>query len=142
MNDPAPASARPRRRRSALTLLGVALAAVVMVAGVGACTPENRAKQAIAQYWGADTACANRIVYRESRYQAAAVSPTNDYGLFQLNATANAQWIRNELGYTLQDLKDPYKNSRAARVLYGKAQQMWGDGWKPWRLRSGSGCPA
>lgn len=133
----------PRKRlRSGMVAIALGVTALFIAS---ACEP-NTPREAVQHHWGSLTPCANRIVQRESGWNPAAVSPGGgNIGLFQLNAY-HKTWIRNELGYSWQDLKQPSKNARAARVLYNKAQAQYGDGWQPWRLSGrairGGGCPA
>jgi len=127
--------------------LGIAAAAVGAVAILStACQPAATPQQAVQRHWGSLTPCANRIVQRESRWNPGAVSPGGgNIGLFQLNSY-HKTWIRNELGYSWNDLKNASKNAHAAKVLYNKAVSQYGDGWQPWRLSGrairGGGCPA
>jgi soluble lytic murein transglycosylase-like protein len=121
--------------------------AVLAVAGATtACTPEEVAKMAISQYWGSNSACAEKVVYRESRFQADAVNPSSGTtGLFQLHPV-HAPWIKRTFGYEFHEMKDPFKNSEVAKALSAEAYRMYRDGWQPWRYGGqripGGGCPA
>ena len=111
-----------------------------------ACTTETVAKDAIAKHWGGNAACAERIVARESNFQATAVnSYSGATGLFQM-MPLHKSWIKAELGYEFSEMKDPYKNAEAAKLLSYKNYKAYGDGWAPWRLTGranpGGGCPA
>ncbi len=138
--------AKVRRSTRGLRIAGC-LAAIVAVGFTStACTPEEVARDAIATYWGPYTACAERIVDRESNFQADAVNPSSGTtGLFQIHPT-HATWIRNTYGYSFSEMTDPYKNSRVAKGLSSEAHRYYGDGWQPWRLSGrvapGGGCPA
>lgn len=132
---------RPRRRMvaTAVVLAGLAIAST-------ACSPRMQAEDAVEKYWGAHSACAKRIVERESGWQADAVNRSSGAtGLFQL-MPSHAKWIKATYGYEFSEMKDPYKNSRVAKGLSDQAYRYWGDGWAPWRLsggaRRGGGCPA
>lgn len=134
---------RSHKRGKAGVLAIVAISAIALLST--ACQPAT-ARQAVQTRWGKHFACADRVIQRESRWQPTAVSPGGgNIGLFQLNAY-HKTWIRNELGYTWEQLKDPAKNAHAAKVLSDKAHKQYGDGWQPWRLdgraRPGGGCPA
>ena len=137
-------SSVPRsRKRGSAGIVVVAIAAVALL--ITACQPTTP-RQAVQARWGNNFACADRVIQRESRWQPTAVSPGGgNIGLFQLNAY-HKTWIRNELGYSWDDLKDPAKNAHAAKVLSDKAYRQYRDGWQPWRLdgkaRPGGGCPA
>lgn len=50
------------------------------------------------------------VIKRESQFDAAALSPTNDYGLMQINI-GNHKWLSSELG--IVDFLDPYENVHA-----------------------------
>jgi len=58
------------------------------------------------------------LIWRESRYQADAVSSTNDYGLMQINACNKAE-IERVLKVT--DLMNPYQNIKAGIYILGNA---------------------
>ncbi len=121
-----PAGAPSRRR---YTKPFVALAVVVGLAlSVGACTKEDVARYAIREKFGpslSDTAI--KIATCESGLQADAVSPDgNNIGLFQINRV-HEDWIKSDLGYDWEQLKDPFVNSEVAKVLYDRA-----GGWSPW----------
>ena len=133
-------------RRKAVSLPLTLLVIVGLAFSTTACTPEVIAKDAIAKYWDANAACAERIVDRESNFQADAVNRSSGAtGLFQL-MPLHASWIKAELGYEFSEMKDPYKNSEAAKLLSYKNYKAYGDGWAPWRLTGrairGGGCPA
>lgn len=132
------------RRRKAINL-SVGLVAIVGIAfATSACTPEDVAKDAIAEYWGHNAACAEKIVQRESNFQADAVNRSSGAtGLFQL-MPLHSSWIKSDLGYDFSEMKDPYKNSKAAKELSAKNYSAYGDGWAPWRFggaKPGAGCP-
>lgn len=137
-------SSVPRsRKRGSVVIIAVAVAAVALL--ITACQPATP-RQAVKTQWGRNYACAARVVQRESGWNPNAVSPGGgNIGLFQMNAY-HKTWIRNELGYSWNDLKDPAKNAHAAKVLSTKAYHQYGDGWQPWRIgggvRPGGGCPA
>lgn len=137
-------SSVPRsRKRGSAALIVVAIAAVALL--ITACQPTTP-RQAVQARWGHNFACAERVIQRESGWNPTALSSGGgNIGLFQLNAY-HKTWIRNELGYSWQELKDPAKNAHAAKVLSTKAFHQYGDGWQPWRLdgraRPGGGCPA
>lgn len=146
MTSPAPETTRPVAKRPRRFVLALALLAAAAAFGATACEPGGTSQQAVQAYWGSNTWCANRIVQRESGWNPTAVNRySGATGLFQL-MPSHATWIRNELGYSWTEMKDPYKNSRAAKALSTKAYKYWGDGWQPWRLdgraRPGGGCPA
>lgn len=135
-----------RRSRKAVNLSVGLLAVVALAFTTTACSPEEVAKDAIKTHWGGNAACAERIVERESRFQSGAVnSSSGATGLFQL-MPLHASWIKAELGYDFSEMKDPYKNAEAAKLLSEKNYRAYKDGWAPWRTTGraapGGGCPA
>lgn len=106
----------------------LALAIVVgLGAGAAGCTKEDVARLAIRQRFGSQSDMAIKIATCESNLQADAVSPGGgNIGLFQINKV-HADWIKRELGYDWDRLKDPFANTRVAKILYDRA-----GGWSPW----------
>ncbi|WP_426570783.1 transglycosylase SLT domain-containing protein [Aquihabitans sp. McL0605] len=136
-----------RRSRKAISL-SIGLVAVVGIAfATTACTPQLVAKDAISQEWGSkNAACAEKIAQRESGLDATAVNTSSGAtGLFQLMPLHKA-WIKSDLGYDWSEMKDPYKNAEAAKLLSAKSYAAYKDGWAPWRTTGkaiqGGGCPA
>lgn len=64
------------------------------------------------------------LIDHESGYQAEAESPTDDYGLMQINS-CNHGWLAEELGLT--DMLDPRQNITAGVYILGKAFETYGD---------------
>jgi soluble lytic murein transglycosylase-like protein len=75
----------------------------------------------VSQYFGGETDYALRIMQCESGGNAAAHSPTNDYGLMQVNAVHAAK-----VGGNLNALYDPATNIRIAKQIRD------GSGWGAW----------
>lgn len=71
------------------------------------------------------------IMWRESRCQPEADSGP-DHGLTQINQI-HTQWI-TDLGWTLEEMKDPAKNLRFAWLLYSGREANGQCGWTPWSL--------
>ena len=71
------------------------------------------------------------VMWRESRCQPEADSGP-DHGLTQINQI-HTQWI-TDLGWTLEDMKDPAKNLRFAWLLYSGREANGQCGWTPWSL--------
>ena len=71
------------------------------------------------------------IMWRESRCQPDADSGP-DHGLTQINQI-HTQWI-TDLGWTLEEMKDPAKNLRVAWLLYSGREANGQCGWTPWSL--------
>jgi len=144
--SPTEPQSKVRRSRKAIHLTVGIFAVIGIGLATTACTPEAVAKDAIADYWGPNAACAQRIAQRESGLQATAVNTSSGAtGLFQL-MPLHKTWIKAELGFDWSAMKDPYKNSKAAKLLSSKNYNAYGDGWAPWRLSGravrGGGCPA
>lgn len=135
-----------RRSRKAINLSVGLLALVGIAISTTACSPEEIAKDAIADNWGRNAACAERIAQRESGLDPEAVNRSSGAtGLFQL-MPLHKTWIKSDLGYDFTEMKDAYKNAEAAKLLSDKNYKAYGDGWAPWRLSGraipGGGCPA
>jgi hypothetical protein len=135
-----------RAHGKSVRLAGCLLAVVALAFASTACSPEQTAKDAIRKYWGNYSACAERIVDRESNFDANAVNPSSGAtGLFQI-MPSHSSWIKATYGYDFSEMKDPYKNSRVAKGLSDLAYRYWGDGWQPWRIGGrairGGSCPA
>lgn len=78
------------------------------------------------------------IIFRESRCNNMAYNGKgrdNSFGLMQLNMRALKSWVGPMVDWDFTRLYDPYTNLHVARVLYGKAMDAWGCGWKPWAFR-------
>ncbi len=134
------------RSRKRWHLLGILTVIVAMAFATSACEPAMTPKEAVAKYWGKLSPCAEKIVKRESNFQADAVNRSSGAtGLFQL-MPSHAKWIKQKFGYEFSEMKDPAKNAQVAKALSNEAYNYWGDGWQPWRLSSkavrGGGCPA
>lgn len=106
----------PRRLR----LRVLAFAAVALLGGA-ACTPQ----QQIAAVFGSNHKSAEEVAWCESRLDPGAVSPTNDHGLFQINAVHRGQF-EAVTGAPWSSVYDPELNTTYARYLYGQ------QGWGPW----------
>lgn len=93
------------------------LALILTALGLTACTPH----QAIDTIFPDEAATAHRVAKCESNYNPNAVSPTNDHGLFQINAMWNkpghhdpvADWI----GRNWHRRYDPVVNTIMARKI-------------------------
>jgi len=80
----------------------------------------------------------DRIMWAESRCHVDAVSSTGDYGLFQLNWSANNRWLSNA-GYDRDSLLVSSNNARAALMLAHYAEIQYGCKFQPWYM-SGTWC--
>lgn len=128
--------------KKTIAALSLVLFTLMLSTALTACSPKQVAQAHIRNNFGSLAPCAERIVQRESRFQAGAISPGGgNIGLFQINKV-HAPWIQRKYGYSWNSLTDPGKNAKVAKGLYDEAARMYGDGWQPWRLRRGSGCPA
>lgn len=89
---------------------------------------------AITHYFGgANTALgaqARRVAQCESGMNPNAKSPTNDHGLFQLNAPSHSRQFDNVTGSPFYNgVYNAYENAEYARYLYNQ------QGWGPWSCR-------
>lgn len=96
-----------------------------------ACTPQ----QAVALHFGDNPALhqqAKAIVACETggTWDPYAVSPTNDHGIFQINATYHRAAFERFTGQPWSKVYDPQWNAAYARHLYNTS------GWRPWSCRS------
>lgn len=71
---------------------------------------------------------ASEIAWCESRFNPAAVSPTNDSGLMQINIIHRANYER-VTGQPWSTRFEPYWNAVYAKHLYTTS------GWRPWACR-------
>jgi len=86
----------------------------------------------------ADLPKLGHIMFRESTCQPDAISPTNDYGLTQINWAAHGGRL-SAAGITRQDLLDPLTNLIQAKVIADSAASWAGCKWQPWYM-SGNWC--
>ena len=83
------------------------------------------------------------VMYRESRCNPNVHNPVgrdDSYGLMQLNMKAHRSWVGPIVGWDFTRLYDPTTNLRIAKVLYDKAVDYYGCGWKPWTTRNTKWC--
>lgn len=64
------------------------------------------------------------IIKQESNFDASTISPTNDYGLMQINIV-NHEWLTDTLGVT--DFLDPEENVRAGVFVLRKLFEEYND---------------
>src|SRR3954452_25302179 len=69
---------------------------------------------------------ADCIMRKESGYNPRAVSPTGDYGLFQINRSALYGTFQPVTGQPWSSIFNPYWNAKFARWIYVR------QGWSPW----------
>ena len=95
---------------------------------------------AVSMGWPIDTLpTLDRVMYNESRCQSDAVSPTNDYGLVQVN-WATWRHMVTDLGYTRNSLLNPAINLLIGRLIYQEAINAgYRCPWSPWYM-SGNYC--
>ena len=113
----------PTRRRARRLPL-IAVFAIALLGGA-ACTPQ----QTIAAVFGDKAAEAERIAHCESTMNPAAVSHTNDHGLFQINSRFHRASFERVTGQPWDAVYNPYWNSVYAKHLYDT------QGWSPWSCR-------
>ena len=82
---------------------------------------------AVPEAWAKD---ASAVIACESRWNALAVSPTGDYGLFQLNRRWQEGRV-NRMGYAWADVFDARVNTLVAIAIW----ESWGNSWRAWSCR-------
>lgn len=139
---------KPNRATKAKAIAATVLVALLGLGAMTACEPTNP-RDAVQQYWGsgADYQCVSKIIQRESRWQPTVRnSRSGAAGLFQIMWSVHGRWVRQEMGYSEQDMLRAAPNARVAKSLSEKARKQTGDRWQPWRINSkpirGGGCPA
>lgn len=102
----------------------ILLAVPVLSLLTPACSPTT---QAVSYFPPAAQAKARCIIQRESGGNPTAISPTQDYGLFQINRAAHKTTFERRYNRRFETyaLTVEY-NARYARYLYDVA------GWSPW----------
>lgn len=83
------------------------------------------------------------VMWRESRCIPTAFNPRPpdlSYGLSQLNMRAHRSWVGPLVAWDFNRLFDPATNLAVARVLFNKADHMFGCGWQPWRTSTFRPC--
>ena len=121
MEDPV-AHTSPTSRRARRTTR-ICLFALAALAGA-ACTPREN----IAFLFRGEANAAVRVADCESRMDPHAVSPTNDHGLFQINAVHRADFQR-VTGQPWSEVYNSYWNTYYAKWLFDR------QGWGPWTCR-------
>lgn len=107
--------------------------AVVLVLLAPACTPTQIGTAQFRDVPRGTTISAC-IIKRESGGDPSAISPTRDYGLFQINRSAHkANFERMFGGPFERKALDPTLNAKYARYLYNYYAQRGMSGWTPWR---------
>lgn len=64
------------------------------------------------------------VIQQESNFNSSIISPTNDYGLMQINSI-NHEWLSRQFGFT--DYLDPYQNTRAGIFILRKLFEKYED---------------
>ncbi|MBK5222053.1 MAG: transglycosylase SLT domain-containing protein [Acidimicrobiia bacterium] len=107
-----------------------AIAVLVMVFALGACTTEDMVRVAFADR-GASPAQQEQaiaVAHCESTLNPGAISPGGgNWGLFQINSVHRARV--NQLGFGWNEMLHPWQNAQVAADIW--AQQ----GWRPWSCR-------
>lgn len=109
------------------------VATVALLIGASGCTPEAASRDAITK-WFPDWAEAKaiRVANCESRLNPKAISSGGaNWGLFQLNRRTWEPTARS-MGYTWDQVLDPYINSKLALQIYKAA----GNSFSPWGCRN------
>ena len=94
--------------------------------GTVACTTQDTVRAAIQQSFPDQYSKAVAVATCESGLNPNAISPGGgNWGLFQIN-TVHSSMVRS-MGYSWDQILDPYVNSKVARRIYNDA-----GGWGPW----------
>ena len=110
-------------------LMSIALIAVLLIIGTG-CTPTE---VGVSYFPASARPVARCIVKRESGGDPRAISPTHDYGLFQINRKAHKRNFESRYGVAFETgALDPRLNGKYARYLYDYYRSHGGSGWEPW----------
>ncbi len=115
-------------------LIGITLASLIGFGTLacGAAGSGNPVADAIHQNFGDNPTLegqANRVAACESGGNPNAVNPSGYYGLFQLSKYWHES-TANSMGYSWNQILDPYVNARVARVVFNQS-----GGWSPWSCR-------
>lgn len=102
----------------------LALAALGLLTFAVGCRPAGTT-DTITNIFGSIAPEAIAIAHCESGYNPRATSPTNDYGLFQINTVHQAEFTR-VTGQPWSQVFDVYWNTVYAKHLYDAS------GWRPW----------
>lgn len=110
----------------------MAIFAVILVATLSLTSCNLRTPEEIGRFWFKDVPngpnIASCIMKRESGFNPKAISPTRDYGLFQINRKAHKKSFEKKIGGPFEKVAlGAWSNARYARHLYNQA------GWSPWR---------
>ena len=125
----APALAQPDDIATALRYLAATQPAPEPAAPAPAPTGGGSVEDAIATYFGDVYDKAIRVARCESSLDPSAVSAGGgNWGLFQINKVHRA--LVESMGYSWDQILDPYVNSAVARHIYDSA-----GGWSPWGCR-------
>jgi hypothetical protein len=100
------------------------LAALGLTLVLGACSPQHW----INTVFQAEAPAATRVATCESGMNPTAISPTNDHGLFQINAVHRADFTR-VTGQPWSAVYDARYNTQYAQHLYST------QGWRPWTCK-------
>ena len=104
-----------------------ALAALMLVGALGACTPQDMIRVAFSER-GASPAQqeeAIRVAHCESTLRPGAISPGGgNWGLFQINRVHQGRVAA--LGFDWQEMLHPWQNAQVAADIWAE------QGWRPW----------
>lgn len=98
-------------------------ACVEPITDVRGCVRETMYAAGMGAWW--ENGVADCIIRHESGWDRWAISPTSDFGLWQLNAIN--LWLLRGASWA-----DPAANTKAAIELYHRA----GDSWSPWSVHA------
>lgn len=89
----------------------------------------------ISALWPADEwANADYVAYKESGCRPEVVRAGADWGLFQINRAAHHGWIKDDWGYTSEDLLNPEVNAFMAFLIWLRGVEYTDCGWSAWYM--------
>ena len=76
-----------------------------------------------------------RVMFRESRCDATAISESGDYGVTQINRTSHKRWVEELFSMPFEEsMLDPTLNLRFAYLLWESREETGACGWQPWSI--------
>ena len=131
---------KERARRAGVLIASTSLITFAPLADTaeagGRCPQYEALMHAYAPRGGWSVNRMSAYAFRESRCIPTVRSRTRDTGLLQIN-DVNLPYLSKKLGFTVtvDSLKDPEINIRAAAKLCEFARRAWGNCYQPWRKR-------
>lgn len=119
-----------------VTATTIALALTLSLCAVGCEDTRSPVEQAVEWFPPSQRATARCIIQAESGGRPDAVSPSNDHGLFQINAVHRRAFEALTHKPFRPTIYEPILNGQMARKVWDDA----GGSWRPWTTRSACGA--